>query len=346
MNESSTKTEKNLDAVSVMKAIMMVTVVLGHSCIVFQQNNWGGVIPATKSGLLSTVVQFLATFHTYSFVFASGYLFSYQRYSRGKYRDLFIDIRHRATRLLVPYCVFAVLWAGPIDVLLKGISIKEALHSYFFVLSAAQLWFLVMLFLEYLFFYFASDFIIKLPVGAGLSLFIIIRLIVSVIERKIPIGIFSISNALRYMIVYYLGMLWERRKLRIPQRKGLIGILIMDIAVFICYVNWFLESVPVVKEVFTCLLNVLGVLCVAGVSCLVCEQIKERTLYKKIASASMGVYLFHQQIIYMFLHTFSPNLIPPVLYSLLCFVIAFLISYFLTIMFRKFRVGRFALGEG
>lgn len=140
-----------LSNVSLYKCIMLFSVILGHCCIVFTGNNWGGV-KTDYVPYLGEITNWLSTFHTYAFVFAAGFLLSYGRYAQGKYRSGKKDVWKRAKRLLVPYAVIAVLWVMPVDMLLLGFGIKETLKNYVFVLSVAQLWFLVMLFNVWLLF--------------------------------------------------------------------------------------------------------------------------------------------------------------------------------------------------
>lgn len=143
--------KKVLSEVAFFRCIMLFSVVLGHCSIVFTGNNWGG-IQANHVPYLAELTYWLSTFHTYAFVFISGYLFSYGRYVQGKYRTVKTDVCKRAKRLLVPYAVISLFWAMPIDIFLVGNSVIETMKNYVFVLSVAQIWFLVMLFNVWCFF--------------------------------------------------------------------------------------------------------------------------------------------------------------------------------------------------
>ena len=93
-----------LNNISLYKCIMLFLVIFGHCCIVFNGNNWGGISKKGESTLwIGEITNWLSTFHTYAFVFASGFLFSYGRYSQGKYKAGKRDLRKRVQRLLVPY---------------------------------------------------------------------------------------------------------------------------------------------------------------------------------------------------------------------------------------------------
>lgn len=199
-----------------------------------------GGVQADSLPYLGAVTDWLGTFHTYAFVFASGFLFSYGRYAQGKYRSVSKDVWKRIQRLLIPYAVIALLWAGPTDILLLGRGVVETVKNYAMVLSAAQLWFLVMLFNVWLLFYCTSDWLMKLPAWLGMAGFVGLRLLCVWLEKLgLPIGAFGISNAMRYALLFYLGMLTERKpRSSIQRNKRLLYtgvLLLMEVIVYGAY---------------------------------------------------------------------------------------------------------------
>ena len=68
------------------------------------------------------------------------------------------------------------------------------------------------------------------------------------------------------------------------------------------------------------------------------ERLSGFQIYQKISKNSMGIYLFHQQILYL-TRSFFENF-PPVLFVLLNFI-----SYGMTTGLRKIKIGQLVIGE-
>lgn len=336
-----------LSNVSLYKCIMLFSVILGHCCIVFTGNNWGGV-KTDYVPYLGEITNWLSTFHTYAFVFASGFLLAYGRYAQGKYRGK-KDVWKRAKRLLVPYVVIAVFWAMPAEMLLLGSGIKETLKNYVFVLSAAQLWFLVMLFNVWLFFYFTSDLLMRIPAWIGVMCFVGIRLICVFLEKSgLPIGVFGISNALRYALLFYLGMLAERQLIRLNKSWLLCAVfLLIEIGTYAGY-NYY-AALPNInsylKEILFTAANVSGVfLSWLVINCFNCERLTNQAWFSYINQCSMGIYLLHQQLLYISMRVFNVSWLHPVLFIVFNFIIAVAVSMIIVRLVRKTNVGRLIMG--
>ena len=340
-----------LSNIALYKCMMLFCVILGHCCIIFTGKNWGGV-QADSLPYLGAVTDWLGTFHTYAFVFASGYLFSYGRYAQGKYRSVSKDVWQRIQRLLIPYAVIALLWAGPTDILLLGRGVVETVKNYALVLSAAQLWFLVMLFNVWLLFYCTSDWLMKLPAWLGMVGFVGLRLLcVGLEKRGLPIGAFGISNAMRYALLFYLGMLTERKSLcSINRNKRLWyagALLLMEAVVYGAY--QYYTAVPACNAYFKELLftaaNVNGVfLSWFFINCLPCERLSGRKWFTNISQCSMGVYLLHQQLLYMSMRLLNVTWLHPVVFVMLNCILAVGIPTVMVCFIRKTKLGRLAIG--
>ena len=70
---------KKLEFCTSFKTIMRLFVVLGHACIIYS-GFWNAFPPATESKVFDLLVRWLDTFHTYAFVFISGFIFYYMKY--------------------------------------------------------------------------------------------------------------------------------------------------------------------------------------------------------------------------------------------------------------------------
>ena len=341
-----------LNNISLYKCIMLFLVILGHCCIVFNGNNWGGISKIGESALwLGEITNWLSTFHTYAFVFASGFLFSYGRYSQGKYKAAKRDLRKRAQRLLVPYIVISIIWAMPIDKLLLGMGFKQILKNYILVLSAAQLWFLVMLFNVWLFFYIISDFIIKLPSIVGIIGFVCLRLLCVWGEQNgLPVGVLGISNSMRYALLFYLGMLSvfktvNKNRYRL-QVVTCVVLLLTEICIYTLY-KYYMDFYPseYLKEIFFIATNVNGVfLSWSVVNCFDCDKLSDYKYFVCISECSMGIYLLHQQLLYISMRIFNISWMHPIIFIMLNFTIVIIVSFIMVYYLRKIKLGRIILG--
>ena len=340
-----------LNNISLYKCIMLFLVIFGHCCIVFNGNNWGGISKKGESTLwIGEITNWLSTFHTYAFVFASGFLFSYGRYSQGKYKAGKRDLRKRVQRLLVPYIVISIIWAMPIDKLLLGMGVKQLLKNYILVLSAAQLWFLVMLFNVWLFFYIMSDFIIKLPSIVGIIGFICLRFFCVWCEQKgLPVGVLGISNSMRYALLFYLGMLSVCRSLKKDRYRlwvKCVILLLAEICVYILYKHYMDFSLNAyLKEFLFIATNVNGVfLSWSVVNCFDCDRLVNHKCFTYIYQCSMGIYLLHQQLLYISMRIFNISWIHPIMFIMLNFIIVIIVSFIMVYYARKTKLGRIILG--
>lgn len=329
------------NSISTLKVIMMYLVVFGHSIAVFSGNGWGGIEVDTSSVLLTYVLKWLSTLHTYSFVVASGYLFALQRYGKGKYRSPRQDIKRRFSKLMVPYFAVSVVWAIPFDVILNGASISEIFRNYVLMIDPAQLWFLVMLFELYIVFYFFSDYIVKLPISIGLTLGVVVFYSRVFLAQVLPLGIFSLGNMLRYYAFFYMGLIMYSKQALIVNGKVALGLLSVYILMAVIYLGG--QAPVIVNTTLQFLLSSIGcILAVKGCSFL--NKVADGKLWKMIQSSSMGIYLLHQQVLYCSIRVLNVTELPIACLVLLNVCIGFGISWGLTAMLRKTRVGRLALG--
>lgn len=145
--------EKRLDNIQNIKCLMMLTVVLYHSCMFFSGNWFDAVTPTYRVSYIATFAGWLNTFHVATFTMASGYLFYYLKSEKGRYAtDVRLDLIKRAKRLLVPYFSACAIWVIPFYILYSGFDVRMIVHKYALGYAPSQLWFLLMLFWVFVFF--------------------------------------------------------------------------------------------------------------------------------------------------------------------------------------------------
>ena len=77
--------QRRLETIDNVKVLMMLAVVLYHSCMFFTGSWFGGAKPVYEARYLSIFAQWLNTFHVQTFTMASGFLFYCLRIEKGKY---------------------------------------------------------------------------------------------------------------------------------------------------------------------------------------------------------------------------------------------------------------------
>ncbi len=68
---------KQLENVGFIKTVLMLTIILGHSCN-FWRGDWFTKNPAIESYGLRLLSLYVNSFHIYAFALVSGYLFAYK----------------------------------------------------------------------------------------------------------------------------------------------------------------------------------------------------------------------------------------------------------------------------
>lgn len=325
-----------------LKTVMMISVVLFHACV-FYTGNWFTIIQPTKdAGYLALLSDFLNTFQTQAFTMASGYLFFYLRCEKGKYRNTKKDIRKRFMRLIVPYIIISLFWAIPIHVFFYGFKLDELIVKYALGTSPDQLWFLLMLFWCFCFFYFVADrisFTWKYFIA-----FILISMMGAMLSAIGIISIFQINTSIRYFVFFYLGgFIYHKQGLcnKLKKEKNFI---LLGISGVVLWIIWELTGnsdfilIKAFHVMEKSLSSIVLVLFVYSIVILLGNKLhfskNAMKLYEKVSDDSFGIYLFHQQIIFITLAILNGR-IHPVFVVLLSFAFAFTISEVIVSMIKK-----------
>lgn len=146
---------------------LMLFVVLGHATRLWGTGGWFNQAPVQQSFMLHWLTMWIGSFHIYAFTLVSGYIFSYLRFEKGKYREFLPFFKSKVKRLIVPYIFVAAIWAAPWHRFYFDADADQLIQKYVLGISPSQLWFVLMLFWVFLTAYFLSDFIYNRPI-AGL----------------------------------------------------------------------------------------------------------------------------------------------------------------------------------
>lgn len=310
----------------------------------------GGYLTNRENHFISFVGYWLNTFHIQVFTFASGYLFYYIRYEKNRYTDIKQSILKRAKRLLVPYALVSLVWAIPAKIIAYGWSWEIPIKDFGLAIAPAQLWFLPMLFILFVLFSIASDYLLaKKTVYVYVALYIISS-IVSYISRYIPLGVFQISSSLQFALFYYAGMMHRKGNIKWCNSKmAPFGLLIASLV--LAFVIKHISTIYVgLSPWITCALlpltSYLGILSVVGMGrSFDIDRFMTKKSVAFLQKNSVGIYLFHQQFIYLSMRIFNCPSLPDIIFVFLNFVFAVLCSLLLIHLVRKLKVGRIIIGE-
>lgn len=339
--------KERLDDISFIKTIMMIIIVLCHSCS-FYTNQWFSILsPVYSAKYLGEIASFLGTFHVHTFVMTSGFIFYYLKFEKNKYNNYKNDIKKRAQRLLIPYFFTCILWIIPITELFYKYSFKTIFIKYILCTSPSQLWFLIMLFIVFILFEFISN-KIKLS-NNNLFIIFILSTLTYGITRYLNINYFQVSNVFKYIPFFYLGGYLYSFGNKFNIKKSiiiLICLIILNITKYIVIPNNE-NIIYMILNIFNeQLLSIIEVIFIY----IICKyfvnnkKIKlNNRIYKLLENNSFGIYLFHQQIIYFCILLLN-GVVHPIIQASISFIVSLIIALCITLLLKKNKTTKFIFG--
>lgn len=338
--------DRELFIIDIYKVFMMMCVVFYHVGCLWQKG-WSPVkLNSTPTfDVISTfIIGWLNTFHIYAFVFASGYIFAYLRYEKGKYRSPYNDIKKRLRQLIIPYIVLTLFWCAPIYVFEFGFDAQLILKKFILGVSPSQLWFLLMLFWVFLIFYFISDILLR----ANRKLVLMLLYIASVFAGLLLSwnGIFNclqVANSIKYLLFFFLGMIWRIDKYCFKKKYIFWMLIIVNL---IGYTLLVYSEVPIIiTRIFIIFVNISGILGMLGmVNCLFKKVDKNNYILCMLKTYSMPIYLLHQQILYGLSHVIDGILLAPMVIWIGCFLLLLIICILIVKQLSKLSLAKIVLG--
>lgn len=199
----------DLASCNYIKCILMLAVVLCHSCAFWGGGWFSAVTPSVIVPPLGWLSSWLGTFHVSGFVLVSGYLYYYLRYEAGKYRDIKIFFLNKFKRLIIPYIFVSLVWVIPFAVYFYHYSISDLFVNYVLGASPSQLWFLLMLFGVFVIIYPLSNFLARSRVITVIGLAAISYMLGYVVSY-ISKGVFQIGTSFSYVPYFLIGFLFRK----------------------------------------------------------------------------------------------------------------------------------------
>lgn len=337
--------DKELSNCGLVKTTMMLLVLLYHSMI-FWTGAWTFEAPDRSSNMIALLAEWLNTFHIYTFTFVSGYIFAYKRYEVRSYDNFRRFVFSKVKRLLLPAVVVSLLWVIPLTTFYYRYGINEIVKRYLLATAPNQLWFLWMLFWVFVFAWFLSNIFVK---NNKASLIIAISMyMIGVFGSMVFPNIYQIWTAFQYLFFFLLGLKCRQYHGKWTKKVPIIVWVILDVSIFamlrVIPDNGSLNRLIVPGLSFLC--NFIGVYMAFYVLQWIADKERWRNskIYMFFQDKSMGIYLFHQQIIYVSLHCFN-GVLSPIAHVIVNMVISVSLSSVIVCVLKKNRYLRFIIGE-
>ncbi len=334
----------------IMRPVLIVILVFYHA---FAISNGAWDVPTGYSSntIYSWLASFFYSFMLESFVFMSGYVYSFQCIKLNKNYTFWQLLKKKSIRLLIPFVVFGIIYVA---LFYDIVDIKKTLIEICWG-GIGHLWFLPMLFwcfiLCWLFQYFKVNDGVKLLIAFFLALI-----------GFVPLP-FRMKSSLYYFFYFFTGFLCFKYK---PSFIGKINKINM-IPLWIIYAIFFtlvfklrgaLEScyleksellsrslLLILDNLLHIMYSIIGTL-LFWLSCItISKKIMVNDWLINVGGCCFGVYILQQFILkYLYYYTEVPQFIPSIILPWFGFVIALLISYLFSVLLRKNKVGKFLIG--
>ena len=329
-------TPKRSDDYSVLKALTVILVVLGHVTIFY--SSFGGAILYPVNKTLDLVTRWIYLFHMQLFMFLSGAVYQ-ACIQAGKYRSLPSFLLNKGKRLLVPYFTFGALNVAPVMILL-GIS-RDTYFGYFLrgiVLcdNNRHLWFLITLFAIFVIVRLLKPLFDRLP----WSLWVVFAgsLALLTISIRFP-SRFSLYNITRMLGFFLAGYLYDRYKTQLSSLIRNAWPLALAAFGSTLYFLWR-GTGPVTTQIAA----FCGIWAALFLARRLPEGFRESKPLRFLGKNAMGIYLFHPMYNYCIFWMLKPLGLHPLMQTGIAFSSILILSWLSTAGMRKLNL-RFLLGE-
>lgn len=349
--------KKRLYSIIVIRVFAILTVVMGHSMIVFS-NSWNYYQLRSSSQFFNYLKIFINMYQMPIFFFVSGFLFYYLKVELGKYGNRVSFLKNKFQRLVIPYLTVAILYMIPLRLLGKY---PNYINENFFKIilkdillggDSGNLWFLPVLFLIFLFFRFIF-FSKKLRfIREKNYLWIFIFLISANISVFMP-NLLFMKNCMQYIGYFFLGYIFKNVLSSSDFIFSKWNLILTTILMLVSYFSqvFYIKNDLVYWKLLQFNISLIGSIA----SCIfiyvavdaICKNkdIANNTLIKKLDRDSFGIYLFHSPLLYPILNEINGKYVNPYILVSSLFVFILMISWGITILLSSFKYTRFIVGK-
>ena len=166
---------------------------------------------------------------------------------------------------------------------------------------------------------------------------------------KIGVNVFQVSTAIKYAGYYYLGAYLYKKKIenkwRIPiSGFGSIVLFVIDKIIEMNTPSSILvRSFGLILAYMCSYMGVVFVYCIVKMITEKLSNVKKSKIWKGLKEKSFGVYLFHQQIIYLTIIPLNGK-VTPIVQVMISFVCAVGVASIITVTLKRFKLTRILYG--
>lgn len=326
---------KQLADVTLLRTLAVISLVIWHCYCPYL--SWNTVFCSEVGGVYSRVLtNIIPDANMPLFTFLAGYLFYYLLEEKGKYHAFKDFAIGKINRLFVPFLVLGTI----MNLTMYGRSLEEILYG-----QPNHMWYCLMLFYVYILFWFIHN---KChPIINGLLAvvsFSVVAYGLGALNYKMIGGLLL---PIYYYWYFYTGFMVYKYKNKIFEFKSLALILF---------------SLIYIVTVVTGNTHTIGIksICYIMVLVLLANSITNKPVInyssglwhsiEKISHYSFGIYVFHMYIIWnitrvpVIVDYLKPYMITHyILFPIVLFVVVFSVSYWLTDLSLKTKIGRYFL---
>lgn len=352
-NRALVNMNKELENCSFSKCVLMIFVVIGHSVHMWT-GDWFTKDPVFKSPILGMLSELLSSFHIYAFTLISGYIFYYLKYEVNRYNNRNAFLWNKTKRLLIPYLFISTIWAGPIQQYFFHYDFGTYLKKYYLATSPNQLWFLIMLFEVFALSIYMSEFWEKkehLPIIINLGLW-------GIGSGALLVGlsnVFQIWTTFTYVLFFWCGFVLRKSATRksyygeLFRKTPLYLLFVAFIGLFVCLKILDCKQgdlYRVLRGIIQLPLHISGALAGFKLLQIIADKIRWQNSRTFIffSKRSMGIYLFHQQLIYISIAILNGK-VSALSNACLNFLFAISISTAIVSIMLKYTITRLLIGE-
>ena len=256
-------------------------------------------------------------------------------------------VTNKAKRLLLPYVFVSVVWVIPFAVYYFHYDTIEIINKFAFGTSPNQLWFLLMLFCVFMIFHPLSSFFVKNNIGGAIVVLAFYGL--GLVGQMVLPNIIQVFHACTYIPLFWLGFKIRQYGSRVLKKIPVLVWLASDGLLFAIaqYLSGFEGIIfKLLNLGLEFVLHIVGALMAFVILQKIADKVKwkESKVFELLSKNSMPVYLFHQQVIYIFV-TWLNGPINPYLHAGINFIGAMAVSLLISAILMKFKLTRMLIGE-
>ena len=341
------KKKIRLDEVTIMRTILAFLIVFIHAFTCYN-HIWRAPEGFIDIPVYKWLARTSSAFTLEAFVFISGYLFAFQSITLEKKTSLGVLITNKLKRLMLPSIIFSAAYFA-IFYQFKGVGNMV----YSIINGCGHLWFLPMLFWCFIGGWLLEQ--IKIKDSWKLAFLVALNLF-----TYLPLAL-RLSNAFSFMVYFYGGFLCYKHSEKIKSYITIRNIIISWVVFAILFIVFRpLQDVLAFDPAYTRIKKVLfsignntcqllyawaGLIAFFGTAVYYTQHHQLSKATVKISACCFGIYLFQQFVLQLLYYKTSlPLLVGPYWLPWCGFVVAALVSYLLSDLWLKTKVGKFLIG--